>query len=187
MGKGAARRMKYLDYDYLRSTGKVPHWFGLGFIQLKLTDDTRMHFWHPEYRQNVPLEELHNHRYDFHSEVLLGRITHEVHDVWEAQNDGDCLLVQVSCDPDKPAPFQPRIECRTKQTGSYTMGCGSCYDFPHFGFHRVITPMAATLLTRGPVVKEYATVLRPKDVEAVCPFSDPKPEEECWRLIKDIL
>src|SRR5690606_30989934 len=68
---------QFLDIDHLRSYGATPHWFGLGFIQLKLTNDTRIHFWHPALMADTPEEELHDHRYRFHSHILLGNITHE--------------------------------------------------------------------------------------------------------------
>src|SRR5579863_7289598 len=59
------------------SYGTEPYWFGLGFIQLKLNDTARMHFWLPEI-PHPEREEIHNHRYDFSSIVLAGHLLHEV-------------------------------------------------------------------------------------------------------------
>lgn len=47
---------------------------GLGFIQLKLNDDERMHVWHPALPRRRCYEHsaIHNHRFSFRSRVLIG-------------------------------------------------------------------------------------------------------------------
>jgi hypothetical protein len=70
---------RFLDIDHLRATGARPHWFGLGFIQLKLTNNERMHFWHPDLQPIVPEEEIHDHRYDFESFVIKGELRHQIY------------------------------------------------------------------------------------------------------------
>lgn len=68
-------------YDRVRVgllTGKLkPRYHaGVGFAQLYLSDDVRLHVWHPE----LPTEPesfgcRHDHRFDFTSTVLLGAVT----------------------------------------------------------------------------------------------------------------
>lgn len=36
----------YLDTDFLRKNHQLIHFFGLGFVQLKLDANLRMHFYH---------------------------------------------------------------------------------------------------------------------------------------------
>lgn len=49
---------------------------GLGFIQVQLTENTRLHVWHPELPRRRCFEhsKVHNHRWGFRSRVLVGRL-----------------------------------------------------------------------------------------------------------------
>ncbi|AXQ69990.1 hypothetical protein HOU03_gp278 [Caulobacter phage CcrSC] len=133
-----------LDYEALRASGAVPQNFGLGFIQLKLTEHSRVHFWTGE--PNVPEDEIHDHRYDFTSEVIKGFIEHETFDFRplfagiERLRLGESLdgwtIENVSCDPNNPAPIgEPRYG-RVERTGAYTLQPNSTYWFPKGAFHR---------------------------------------------------
>lgn len=48
---------------------------GLGFIQIKMPNDMRMHVWHPDLPRRKCFSEsaIHNHRFSFRSTVLKGR------------------------------------------------------------------------------------------------------------------
>lgn len=173
------------DVDRLRSSGAKPYWFGLGFIQLKLDGDTRLHFWHPELTADTSEEELHDHRYTFDSHILVGEITHEE---WflEADPAGDHEIVLVSCKPGQEADPEPVGRGYLRRGGSYTMAAGSQYVFPETGFHRIRATKAVTFLERGPVIKEYAKVIRPLGEASVCPFSREVPESRLWECIADL-
>src|SRR5271168_5571627 len=86
--------------------GSEPYWFGLGFIQLKLSDTERMHFWLPEI-PHPEREEIHNHRYDFTSTVLAGHLMHEVWHLDSAQwfgsklQEQDWEIFETNCSPNK--------------------------------------------------------------------------------------
>lgn len=47
---------------------------GLGFIQVKLPNNARLHVWHPSLpvRACFPYSPIHNHRFSFRSTVLIG-------------------------------------------------------------------------------------------------------------------
>ncbi len=178
--------MDYTNIDDLRSTGAVPYFFGLGFIQLKLTDSQRMHFYHPDLKAISGKEEVHNHRYDFTSNVLVGEFSHTV---WEFIHDpeGDHEKVLVSCKPDAPADPTP-IGCgRIRHSGFYTLAAGSSYRFPATQFHDVFAQKAVTFLTRGPIMADIAVVIRLRGNASVCPFSEKIPESRCWDMIADLL
>lgn len=174
------------NVDGLRASGAKPHWFGLGFIQLKLDADTRVHFWHPELTADTPEEELHDHRYRFNSHILVGGITHEEWHLDPAA-DGDHEMVLVSCQPGKEADPKPVGRGWLRQGSTYTMAAGSEYVFSETGFHRIRASRAVTFLERGPVVKEYANVIRPLGSPTVCPFSKSVPESKLWDCIADLL
>jgi len=180
------RFQRFFDVDALRATGAKPAWFGLGFIQLKLDKDSRLHFWHPELLPDTPEEELHDHRYRFRSHILVGELVHEE---WflDPDPEGDHEMVLVSCAPGKEAPPEPVGRGRLRQGSTYTMRAGSEYEFAETGFHRIRATRAVTCLERGPVVKDFANVIRPFAQPSVCPFSRSIPEERLWDYIADLM
>ena len=176
-----------LDVASLRASGAVPHWFGLGFVQLKLDETTRVHFWSPSHGQITPEDELHDHRYGFVSKVVAGSMVHEVWN-WEPRDDGDHEMTEVSCKPG--APSDPAVIGRgqIRLAGRYRLAVGSDYMFPANCFHRGRTEGGAiTLLARGPVERDTARVLRPLGHASVCPFSAPKDEDECWAIMEALV
>lgn len=175
-----------LDIDALRATGAVPHWFGLGFVQVKLDATRRIHFWHPAHGQVTPEEEMHDHRYDFQSRVLAGEMVHEVWDFVEGE-DGDHEMLEVSCSPGAAAGPRSLSRGRVSLAGRYVLRAGSDYFFPAGRFHRGFAKGAITFLTRGPVVSDFARVVHPVGLPTVCPFSVRRTEDECWALIEDML
>jgi hypothetical protein len=176
----------FLTVDGLRAAGAVPKWFGLGFIQIKLNDRQRMHFWHPELSADTPEEELHDHRYFFTSHVVAGETTHEE---WFFRKDdhGDHEMVAVNCKPGSAGEEQHLGYGRVEQGGSYTMVAGSKYTFPPTGYHRIRAERCVTFLERGDVLTELATVIRPLGTPAVCPFERQIPEPRLWECVADLL
>lgn len=65
----------------IRSNGAQPRIHGNGFIQLDLTEMSRLHIWgHPDIpKQKVPVP-IHNHRFSFRSTVLVGRMINVIYD-----------------------------------------------------------------------------------------------------------
>lgn len=170
----------------LKATGAVPHYFGLGFIQMKFNEVYRMHFWHPALSAIVGEEELHDHRYDFKSHVLHGATTHEVYE-FAGDEDGDHGMYEVSCKPGDAK--EPDFKGRGNVTaaGSYTMVKGSVYEFPHHQFHRIRASECITLVERREVVKDMATILKPLADGHVCPFSQSIPQDKLWDYIAELV
>jgi hypothetical protein len=178
---------QYLDANYLRSTAEhAPHWFGLGFIQLKLNHVQRIHFWHPGLVADLPDEELHDHRYNFTSHILKGQLTNEV---WQfvTADTGTLELITVSCTPG--ASEEPVAISRgfTVMLASHTMQAGDHYRMHMDTLHRIRASHAITLLERDAITKDLARVVRNPAMTFVCPFAAPKPVDELWELIKDCI
>ena len=68
-----------LNIDQLIKNYYKIHFFGLGFIQVKVSDSTRYHFYH----KDLPAftDHPHNHRYNFTSTCLKGRLKHNLYEV----------------------------------------------------------------------------------------------------------
>lgn len=173
--------------NMLRSLGVKPHFFGLGFIQLKLSDEQRLHFYHPSLSANVPEEELHDHRYDFTSEVISGSLLNEI---WEfvpgpvAPHE----KVLVSCDLSDPVPEGTEaVPGIARKVLSFRTVAGGSYFISHDRFHRVKGDNCITLITRTPKVKRFATVIRGTGADHVCPFDVSLSEDDCWRIIGEMI
>jgi hypothetical protein len=184
--------------DVLKARCTKIHYFGLGFIQVKLGETSRMHFYTGELPALVPLEEIHNHRYNFRSVILRGVLKQTF---FEAQYSwsGKATHVNVfeSCKPPGQEELrgiqfreilERETECVVQETSSVILGSGSEYTIDHRTFHRV-EPLGdcITYLDRGPVQKDFAEILRPIGAEKVCPFSKVVPEARLWEIVEQML
>ena len=182
---------KLLETDFLRSLGATPYYFGLGFVQLKLNDVWRMHFWVPEWPTILGAEsEFHNHRYEFCSKVLLGCLQHEIVCLTPDKLPPDKMMevIQVSCKPNQSEDPVPLGLCGVSDIGCFEVRQGSTYTLNPSSFHRSFSSgPTVTLLRRGPIVQEEAQVLRQPNTVFQCPFSIEKTTQECWDKIDEIL
>jgi hypothetical protein len=181
---------RLLNIDWLRATEAEPHWFGLGFVQLKLNSEERLHFWHPDYCPTVSEDEVHDHRYTFNSDILKGSLTHYIFD-WEPatlMNPGlSHEMIYVSCEKDKPAPVKIQYG-HLHDIGFQTLTVGSSYTFLQGRFHRTaIYEPTVTYVCREEPVTEFARVIRPIGSKSVCPFSNDMSTEELWDIINETL
>jgi hypothetical protein len=185
--------LNILDIDFLKlSAAKYeskPYWFGLGFMQLKINDWERLHFWFPDL---FPIErdEVHNHRYTFYSQVLDGILHHETYAVTLDAN-GDHELFETDCAPGKEGSHpQHLLPCFLTNTAKYTLTAGASYLFDHETFHTTAnTRSAVTYLQREERAKDSALVVKRRGVETICPFkcAEIVTEKECWERIEAAL
>jgi len=175
-----------LTVDSLRARCYEAHFFGLGFIQVKLDRGNRVHFYHPDLPAFV--EEPHDHRYWFVSEVLRGVLRNYI---YELDEGGDPVLVEYeTCTADSEEEIPDPEEGGLVYLGQFDTAAGSGYYMPVDTFHRV-KPLyehgpCVTFLRRGDVVKQFARVIRTGE-EPVCPFSRPIPDSKLWEMVEDCL
>ncbi len=174
-----------LSVDWLRVNAQRAHFFGLGFIQVKLDDRRRVHFYH----RDIPafVEEPHDHRYDFISTVLRGSLQNRI---WKLRPGEDHEVSYESCRQDGPeAP--PGFLTGLIELGSFDTREGSGYHMNSETLHAV-----RPAVERGPVItlverelpfKEFARSVRKVGAASVCPFSRPLPNDELWEIVRDCL
>ncbi len=177
----------YLDIDHLKTLG-TPFYFGLGFIQLKMTKETRLNFYHPEIMPILDEDEIHDHRYNFNSKIIKGRLENEIFD-YNRLCFADHILCEVSCKMEDAGKDPRQIhEVTHYKVCGFSCSAGDSYDLEHFMFHRIKYPVPTiTLLTRGEIKSEYAHIIKHKDSPAVCPFSKKMSDEEIWDIIEQIV
>lgn len=159
------------------------HYFGLGFIQIKLGDRYRIHFYTETLPAIISDEEIHNHRYDFTSHILHGTFTQKTYQVIPG---GTHTIEDESCTEGIMSGTQPDA-CGIRLLTSETYTAGSHYTISHETFHTVQTTDAVTLLDRKPYAKSFAQVIRPATTAKTCPFSKKIPEAELWSIVEKIL
>lgn len=174
----------WLKLDWLKSNCYKIHYFGIGFIQVKLTEHQRVHFYSSLLLPIISEEEdIHDHRYDFTSHIVKGIFGHEIYSI--DFNSSTHILEQESCQegvtPDsKPIPCGIFKESRhTYWGGSYSMQSGQ--------FHRVVHGDCITYLERGPTKKKFASVVRSPGAPKVCPFSKKMEEVELWDWVDKMI
>ena len=78
-----------INLKAVRATGSRPRVHGNGFIQLDLTEDTRLHIWGdnriPKQKVETP---IHDHVFGFTSTIIVGRLLNVIHAV-EPREHGD--------------------------------------------------------------------------------------------------
>jgi hypothetical protein len=175
-----------LDLDTLRACAGTPLYFGLGFVQLKIDADRRLHFWHPACTEKVSDEEIHDHRYSFESRILHGSMTHETW-TFHQHPEGEWEMVEVSCSPGNPADSTTITRGVAERVSRETLTAGSVYRLPLGTFHRVEATKLVTMLRRGPVMQDHARVIRPVGRASICAFSMAKSESECWQIVEELI
>lgn len=179
--------MNYLDLAILKTLG-TPAYFGLGFIQLKINDVQRIHFWVPEW-PTIPGadNELHDHRYTLTSTIFKGEIHNQIFAPIPTQ-DPTHELIEVSCKPNSTE--KPKIIERVTPVfiTSFVSKVGDTYTLSPDAFHTAHSVgSTVTFVERGNVIKDLARVIRPMNSAFVCPFSIQYSEQQCWEKIAEII
>lgn len=177
----------YCSIDWLRQHCEMIHYFGLGFIQVKFKPvnmvRTRMHFYTKELPPITPQEDVHNHRYGFTSEILKGEF---IQSLWDVVDGDKYVLEKESCKAGVEVN-EPGRPVNLKLIGTNIYVAGSRYGIPHTTFHSVQADDAITLLRLGKVEKDFAEVVRKKDSEKVCPFSQKVEEARLWEIVESMV
>lgn len=172
----------------LKDGGYTPKWFGVGFIQVKVTPELRYHFWHPELTATVGPEEIHDHRYNFRSSIISGRLDQTIYGFLPYQ-EGGYTCYDVSCSEATPG-IQPGsgVNGEPYEIVKMSLREGSDY-YLHAGvFHRVEAPhLCASRVRRGEALNQFARVIQPISGIHVCPFANPLPEARLWRLMDEVM
>ena len=160
------------------------HYFGLGFIQIKLGPIYRLHIYTDVLPAIIGKEDIHNHRYDFTSNILYGNLYQELYEITSGTTH---IVEEESCKEGYVSDESSKKLCSIRKIGDQHFGEGSSYSIHHRTFHRVESADAITLLTRSDYKKELALVVRPQEASKICPFSKKVNEDELWDIVDTIL
>lgn len=175
-------------YFYLKNNNIKPNYFGLGFIQCKISESIRAHFYHPSIQPIVNIEEeIHDHRYNFTSYILHGKLINKRYKFVEDDN-GQYIKQFESCNKNIEVKDQKITIGNIENFGKSDNLIENCnYYMDHRWFHTIQSENCVTLLRRSEYKKEYSNVIRPINSEKICPFSKTVDAQECWNIIKELL
>lgn len=172
-----------INIDFLKNNCQMIHYFGLGFIQLKLTKQYRLHFYNEILNPIIPEEEIHNHRYDFTSKILKGIFNQELYKLIPGTK---YICEKESCQ-ENCIIEENGYECDIELINNNTYHAGSQYFLNHTVFHRVKANNCITLLSRSDYKKDLAEVVRLKEGQKVCAFSKKINENDLWQIIDEMI
>lgn len=112
---------------------------GLGFVQVQLEGNQRLHVWHPELPRRVCFESsaIHDHRFDFVSRILVGLQCNFEYRA-DASPDGDHMLylhegARTACGG---RPWTPDGRVHMVEINSDSIPAGMTYRQQAYHFHR---------------------------------------------------
>lgn len=169
--------------DDLKKQATLIHYFGLGFIQIKIDMGKRYHFYTPF----LPAikEGVHNHRYGFQSRILSGSLKNFIYVPEEGQTH---VRYSVSCKPDnKLHPVFSHCHLGSPVIINH-YDRGSTYSMPYKTFHRVESPVGCiTEVSLGVVMQDHAEVIDQTDCPRKCPFENPGKPGDLWDRVDQML
>lgn len=128
---------------------------GLGFIQLVLGGDQRMHVWHPDLPRRACYEHsaIHNHRFSFTSRVLKGLQKNVRCDLELAKEGSHVLISHNGPRSDKGGrESYPVAECNVFERPMECYEAGTEYSMPEFEYH--YTPCEGMVVT---LIKKHSS------------------------------
>lgn len=137
-----------------------------GFDKLVLLSSTspqyklRLHVWWPSPDQSVTTENIHNHRWDFSSIILIGAYRKQE---YQLSDEGVETYSYRYFSPKGQDHYSMDFLDIKKLTCTLDefMTAGTSYTLPHTILHRITSPrqkLTATLMLQGPAIKESTDV-----------------------------
>ena len=176
-----------LQQNAIRDQRK-PRFHGNGFVQLYLDDVNRLHVYHPDLvAVRVANARIHDHRWTFHSKVLIGTLGHQTYDIVPT-DFGRWSAKEVPGASNKEVPLQevPNSRCEIYLTGHYDIVAGSSYVFSRRNFHKSHhSGITMTFIEKRCDDGNPARVISPYGEVPDHAFAVQPPEQDLWTAIKD--
>ncbi len=172
-----------LTTDFLKKETKFIHYFGLGFIQLKLNDKERVHFYNKVLPAIIDLEDVHNHRYNFESKIISGSLKQNIYRTLPGTTH---FLKQESCNPNNKVNISGYL-LSIDLLYSHELTKNSHYFIDHNTFHNVQSDNCITYIKRSDYKKELADVITKVNQPLICPFSQKIEENYLWEIVDQML
>lgn len=182
-----------IDVDKLRYRAEMDerlrprHHAGTGFIQAYIKRNVRLHIIHPDFPPTRQDTGIHNHRFSFHSKILMGQLTNTVYGL---RKGNDHEVYEVYCGSKDAGEFRI-VEpvkvgaCSVKVLSTQVMRAGDDYTFELGLFHTSRGEgVTATLMTKLWECHTDSLVVVPNGTSMRSAFADQPPEEKLWEIVE---
>lgn len=176
---------------------------GLGFIQVILGGNQRLHVWHPDLPKRKCFEHssIHDHRFSFTSQVLVGEqinVRYRVTDSTRMQNISRAVGMEYIAYkhegarlPTGSRPWTPSLLLKLEEINTQIIPAGHLYDMQKYELHKTIPGgdgRVATLMTKTEEGSFGAHSLCKIGVEPDVEFDRYQlSENELWEYVKSVL
>lgn len=190
-----------IQIEQLRKDGARPRVHGNGFIQLDLTEMTRLHIWgHRDIPSQRTFTPIHDHLFGFTSQIIVGRMVNVIYDFHPRPGAlGSFRVFQAECRDREDTILAPTG--RTGDLGIRTVdhvmaqGGPSSYIMEPHVFHETFpaepsaTVIRKTSLTQAQGAPGQPRIPVPHDRDPDNSFNryDCLSAEDGWRIIEEVL
>lgn len=112
---------------------------GLGFVQVQLQGEQRLHVWHPELPRRACFEHsaIHDHRFNFASRVIIGSQINHCYDL-SRRDDGEFVLYlhEGARTAGGGRPWTPDGRASFEHHGTVVIAAGDVYTTRAYEYHR---------------------------------------------------
>jgi hypothetical protein len=170
---------------------------GLGFVQVQLAGNRRLHVWHPDLPRRACFESsaIHDHRFSFTSQVLIGtQINHTYKASQLISAHAEEYVAYLHEGPRTEfgnRPWIPDSIVTLTRTKTEVVDAGSDYEMSAYVFHSTEPGgdgRVATLLTKTWEGNKGARSLCVRGVTPDADFNRHQlSDRELWRFVMDVL
>lgn len=186
-----------INLEAVRASGSRPRVHGNGFIQLDLTERSRLHIWGdpriPRQKVSTP---IHDHVFGFTSRIIIGRLINVVYTI-KSHMFGEYRIYVPEIQEGENTILKPtktRVIAEPITVNMITWGYGSTgYGMKAGDLHETFAPdgPAATIMIKDDTLKIENVLPRVLVPVTKVPDNDfnryDADEDMLWRIIKDTL
>lgn len=184
---------KEISIDFLKKDHQMIHYFGLGFIQVKMDEHVRYHFYHPDL--NTLVNEPHDHKYSFVCQVHKGMIKHTIYQMveegwnprrWDISRN---VHYELCTAEEIPSGIFKIEKKKFRVLGEFCVHEGSGYYMNKDDFQTVEAQgiTVTQVIRREAREKDLVRVLRENNSKKIYSFSKKISEDKLWEIIEDCL
>lgn len=162
-----------------------PVFFDLGFIECKISDKERIHFYHPELKIPVnALDNVRNHRYDFVGKVLRGHLQNKIYNFFDGKHNTHYKLSEL---------FTNDIKNGKKNLGYLNLfsdlnhQVNETYAMHNMYFNKIEANFCITQLKCTADKKDTIDIVYPIASNFIEPLKRSLSKQDCLAIIKECI
>lgn len=168
-----------ITLEYLKNNHDEIHYFGLGFIQIKI-GKTNFHFYTDKW--GVVEDNIHTHKYSFKSKILKGSLTQFIYKEVKGEEYNKTM-----CDCKEGTEDQFLKKTNLKEIIKMTLSPETVYEIDCNTIHKVESNFCITKIEKGEYIKEKASIYKPFNMpKDVCPFFKVD-KKELWKEVERMI